>query len=552
MVKAVKSMLEDVIRVGLLALVGFGLTIAVVWYLHFIYQEISGAGQVVIDDFTVVREDGKSDDAVGKALAQMLQARLHSLTRELRDAQANLTTSGAREMQGSAPVGNVLLWTQPIALETGLLKTVDMKLSVAGVDVGGLIPWAQRGLTRRRTINFALQLQAEEAEIFGTISALRLSNDGLRLAIKGVAGKSPPLNTIIDRLAHEILHRYLAQDTANKLELLDASEFYNLAGVLVAAAQANSKTKLGRVDPTEFAALLPRITEIADRAPNWAELGYLAAQVADSSKNPEKALVYYQRVLPIFTRANKSDLVTAVNSRIASLTKDTSASGPIVSTDPLPQALDYAGDVKPVRDIGAEGSGVGLALAMALEFQIAKATHENLKISGRHIYNAAREAGGLDLKIDTGAYVKDGIAVLATKGAVEESAWPYRPGDYDKAPPPSVENAKRYRIAAARELKNLNDVKRALKDNGPIVGGISVFQEMNNVSKTGIVPMPKRPTVPQGSTAILIAGYDDNKKQVKFTPCWGVGWGEQGFGYVSYEYIEKYLTDAWTFKLAQQ
>lgn len=28
---------------------------------------------------------------------------------------------------------------------------------------------------------------------------------------------------------------------------------------------------------------------------------------------------------------------------------------------------------------------------------------------------------------------------------------------------------------------------------------------------------------------------------------WGLGWGDHGFEYLSYEYIEKYMEDAWTF-----
>jgi C1A family cysteine protease len=30
----------------------------------------------------------------------------------------------------------------------------------------------------------------------------------------------------------------------------------------------------------------------------------------------------------------------------------------------------------------------------------------------------------------------------------------------------------------------------------------------------------------------------------------GTGWGEQGFGYLPYEYLEKYMDDAWSFKFA--
>jgi hypothetical protein len=79
-------MLDNAIRVSFLILAGFTLGIAVIWYLGLLYQEIRGTGQIVIDPLTVIDNGGKTNDELGKALAQMLQARLQSLVRELRDA----------------------------------------------------------------------------------------------------------------------------------------------------------------------------------------------------------------------------------------------------------------------------------------------------------------------------------------------------------------------------------------------------------------------------------------------------------------------------------
>ena len=93
MVRTGKTMLDDVIRVSFLILTGFTLGIAVIWYLGLLSQEIRGTGQIVIVPLTVIDKGGKTNDELGKALAQMLQARLQSLVRELRDAQAGFTTN---------------------------------------------------------------------------------------------------------------------------------------------------------------------------------------------------------------------------------------------------------------------------------------------------------------------------------------------------------------------------------------------------------------------------------------------------------------------------
>ena len=149
---------NDAVRIGFLALLGLALALAVVWYVHYCYQEIRGTGQVVIDPLTVVDDSGKPNQDVGGALALMLQMRLESLTEELRDAQDALTMSApsSRPEGAAARVGDVRLWTEDVALRTGLLQPVEMKLSVGGVEVGGVIPWLQRRLTNRRTLHFTL------------------------------------------------------------------------------------------------------------------------------------------------------------------------------------------------------------------------------------------------------------------------------------------------------------------------------------------------------------------------------------------------------------
>jgi C1A family cysteine protease len=50
-----------------------------------------------------------------------------------------------------------------------------------------------------------------------------------------------------------------------------------------------------------------------------------------------------------------------------------------------------------------------------------------------------------------------------------------------------------------------------------------------------------------GATAICIVGYDDDKKLIKFKNSWGTKWGDKGYGYLSYNYVDKFLTDAWIF-----
>jgi C1A family cysteine protease len=208
-------------------------------------------------------------------------------------------------------------------------------------------------------------------------------------------------------------------------------------------------------------------------------------------------------------------------------------------------------DITFVRDSGPEGSVVGMVLATALEFQIAKTTKKHQRISARYIYYAAREAGGFDLKIDSGARIKDGITVLSSKGAVAEEVWPYQAGQYAEKPPTAVATAERFRITDARPLSTVDDLKQALKQNGPVVAGITLFEGMSRseVSKTGVIPLPEKKEQIVGGHAIVIVGYDDETRRLKFVNSWGKKWGDHGFGYLPYDYAKKYMSDAWTFRL---
>ena len=169
------------------------------------------------------------------------------------------------------------------------------------------------------------------------------------------------------------------------------------------------------------------------------------------------------------------------------------AKPPDATVEPLPRVLDYSSEIKFVRDSGPEGSVVGLALATALEFQIAKEPKEQQKISARYIYYAARKAAGFDLDRDSGAHIKDGITVLSSEGAVMEDVWPYRAGNFAEKPPADVEKAERFRITDVRPVASVDDLKRALKKTAP-GSGITVFDGVmtGEASKTGVIPLPAK------------------------------------------------------------
>jgi len=73
----------------------------------------------------------------------------------------------------------------------------------------------------------------------------------------------------------------------------------------------------------------------------------------------------------------------------------------------------------------------------------------------------------------------------------------------------------------------------------PVVFGISVYEsfESEKVAKTGIVPLPENTERMLGGHAIVLVGYDNEKKLFIFRNSWGEQWGDKGYGYLPFEYV---------------
>jgi len=78
---------------------------------------------------------------------------------------------------------------------------------------------------------------------------------------------------------------------------------------------------------------------------------------------------------------------------------------------------------------------------------------------------------------DSGAQLSDAINFLAKNGAIEESLWPYKWGEFTNEPPAIVAKAKKYFITKTRKLDSATNIVLALND-GPVAVGISIFESL--------------------------------------------------------------------------
>jgi hypothetical protein len=311
------------------AAAGLGLVAAVVWYARSLYDAFPGHGEIVITSFDIVGTTD-SDKSRGTALANMLQARLGEIEQDLETAQRQLMVPNVEVKKARSPTDGTkivaetgqrgtnlqiaaglppIYESKAIGLKTSLFEPANINATVGGVEVGGLVAWLQRSLTNPRTLKFTLYEKQGVVQVSGSLKPLGISDDALRLDIlpeeKGTETVS--LDRIVDRLALEIMRRWMARDPQNRIEVLSTDEFGTFLEILKMAARNNRVVALGRPAHKAFNDLVEEVEPLALAVPDWYQLNYLAASIAESADSPdidtedfvEKAVRYYHRVAKV-------------------------------------------------------------------------------------------------------------------------------------------------------------------------------------------------------------------------------------------------------------
>ena len=210
----------------------------------------------------------------------------------------------------------------------------------------------------------------------------------------------------------------------------------------------------------------------------------------------------------------------------------------------LPKSVDYTAKASPVREQGDEGTCVAFATATGMkEYQEMLDYNKFIELSPRFIYNECKKIDGMpDIE---GTTIRTAMKVLKTRGVCRERFWPYMPRQKNKALKGAVSDAKRFCVITYARIVSLNELRNSLYAKGPCAIGVEVFEGMLE-TKTGLVPMPKKNETALGGHAICAVGYDDKKKLIKFKNSWSTEWGKDGYGFLPYAYIERYMIDAWS------
>ena len=233
------------------------------------------------------------------------------------------------------------------------------------------------------------------------------------------------------------------------------------------------------------------------------------------------------------------------------------ANGKKIASIDIPKYVDYRDEMTPVKFQGNLGSCVAFSVAAIKEWADQK-EHNREVIAGKEYkreeehYNYSEQWVYWNCKkIDPwpneeGTNFRSAMKVLNKIGVPPEDAWPYKDTAIDIGQPEKWSHliARWGKIGSYWRINGLQQVKEALT-NGPLLIGIHCFEEMFGNLVNGVIPYPKNPNESYGGHAIAVVSFDDDKGLLGFKNSWSVFWGDRGYGYLPYEYIDDFMIDAW-------
>jgi C1A family cysteine protease len=241
----------------------------------------------------------------------------------------------------------------------------------------------------------------------------------------------------------------------------------------------------------------------------------------------------------------------------------------------LPAAVSLRPHCSPVEDQGGLGSCTAQAGAGVIEYYERRAFGRHIDASRLFLYKVTRNL--MKMKGDTGAYLRTTMGAMVLFGVPPEEYWPYSDGEdkFDREPPAfcysfaqNYKTIQYYRHDAlgapgalgASPAALLERLKTHLAAGHPSMFGFTVYSSIEKADERGAIPFPSERDRILGGHAVVAVGYDNaltiknpssggptTKGALLIRNSWGASWGDGGYGWLPYKYVEAGLAeDFWS------
>jgi len=231
----------------------------------------------------------------------------------------------------------------------------------------------------------------------------------------------------------------------------------------------------------------------------------------------------------------------------------------------MPEAMnlkDWCSEVENQLTIGSCTAHAGVGV---MEYYERRAFGRHTDASRLFLYKTTRNL--LQWTGDTGAFLRTTMAAMVLFGVPPEEYWKYNVSDFDKEPSAFCYSfAQSYQalqygrldpIGTPRDFL-LKRIKSLLAAGIPSMFGFTVFSSIQQSRKSGgKIPFPCQGEKILGGHAVVAVGYDDKVKiknaigesettgALMIRNSWGTGWGDNGYGWLPYDYILEGLAVDW-------
>jgi C1A family cysteine protease len=234
----------------------------------------------------------------------------------------------------------------------------------------------------------------------------------------------------------------------------------------------------------------------------------------------------------------------------------------------LPGSIDLREWCSLIEDQGSLGSCTAHAGVGVIEYYERKSFGRHIDASRLFLYKATRNL--MKQRGDTGAYLRTTMGAMVLFGVPPEDYWPYTDegSKFDQEPPAfcyafaqNYQTIKYFRHdpPGTKVEEVLKKVKTYLTSGHPAMFGFTVYSSIEQAGSTGRIPFPSSKEKIEGGHAVVTVGYDDKMKiknrygKIETTGAllirnsWGKEWGENGYGWLPYEYVLQGLAeDFWS------
>lgn len=225
------------------------------------------------------------------------------------------------------------------------------------------------------------------------------------------------------------------------------------------------------------------------------------------------------------------------------------------SLSALPTSVDLSEGLPPVGYQGNQGSCAGWALGyyakshMEYQERLWDTSTVDHQFSPSYVYNLRTTD---NCGADQGMSLYEGLQILSN-GAATMVDFPY--DALDPCTQPSQQlvcDSYDYRIASfgnvfiGEGMVSIETLKTYLANGQPFVIAVPIYSSLRLITASDpVVPVPQAGETYYGGHALYVIGYDDAMGGFQVVNSWGPFWGDNGYGYLSYEFVSQYAWEAW-------